>query len=61
MMKKLTEGLLWLLILLCVPLCVQASGGKQKEKAKAKKLYELYGAVYDSFTRMPLGGTTARR
>lgn len=42
-----------LLLLLCVPLCMHAYDGKQTEKAK--KLYKLYGSVYDSFTRMPLG------
>ena len=52
-MKKLTEGQLLLLLLLCVPLCMHAYDGKQTEKAK--KLYKLYGSVYDSFTRMPLG------
>ncbi len=55
-MKQLIVGLL--LLLSCIPVLAQenkaVSQEEAKKEAKAKKLYTLYGGVYDSFTRMPL-------
>ncbi len=49
-MKRLIGGLL--LVLFCLPLLAQEANSKKE--VKTKKLYSLYGEVYDSFTRLAL-------
>ncbi len=41
-----------LLVLISLPMCAQNADGKQEKETK--KLYSLYGDVYDSFTRLAL-------
>ena len=51
-MKQLMISLL--LLLSCFSVLAQEKTANREVK-KVKKLYDLYGGAYDSFTRMPLG------
>ena len=50
-MKQLMISLL--LLLTCFSVLAQDKTAN-REVTKVKKLYDLYGGAYDSFTRMPL-------